>query len=141
MKILVIDDTKFSRYLAVKLLQLLGYEECLEAASVTEAKSLLQEYSDIRLIISDWYMSHNTGLDLLKYVRRHSHYKDIPFIIQTCDTRWSNVMAASKYGLQAYMHKPLSAKSFYKELTTISKDHGIQAPKLLSSDNRSSFLL
>ncbi len=134
MKILIVDDTKVSRYFAKKVLKELGYNNFLEAESVAEAKVLLGETSDIGLILSDWYMPNETGLDLLKYIRVHFSRKDIPFLIQTSDPSRANVLAAFKLGIQSYLMKPLTHEVLYEKLTAISEKADFPSPIFSEKD-------
>jgi two-component system chemotaxis response regulator CheY len=63
----------------------------------------------VGLILSDFNMTAGSGLDLLKYVRRHPVLKKTPFIMVTGNTDSATVAAVKQAGVNNYIVKPISA--------------------------------
>ncbi len=68
MKILVVDDSKTARYLAVKTLQDLGYKHVTEVASAEDAL-IRMKAEEFDLVFLDWNMEGMSGLDCLRQIR------------------------------------------------------------------------
>ena len=128
MHFLIVDDSKMIRHMVITALGELGYDSFTEAAGVSEAKNLLKgKKSDC--IISDWHMPGESGLDFLKFVKSHSEYAKIPFIIQTTENEKKNIVEAVKAGVQGYLFKPVQKAAIAQKLIELSKLYPIQLPK------------
>ena len=130
MEVLIADDSKMVRYMTIEILNALGYSTIHEASNVPEAKRLLQS-KGIDLVISDFHMPLETGLDLLKWIRATPPHSNIPFILLTTDGEKKNIVAAVQAGVQAYLLKPIQKQAMFQKLTELSKKHGFQEPKPL----------
>lgn len=133
MKILIVDDTKIARFFTIRNLRTLGYETFIEAENVPSACEVLKRHNDIGLIICDWYMPGQTGLELLKFVRIHHTKKDIPFLIQTSDPSRTAVLSAFKMGAQSFMIKPVTLETLTEKLHEISEKGKLEKPNLPES--------
>jgi len=131
MNILVVDDSKVMRHMIVKILNELGYHAIFEASDVPEAKRVLSQET-IALILSDWNMPEESGLDFLKYVRASQEFAKIPFVLITTEQDKKNIFDAVKSGAQSYMVKPVKKDVFTQKLIDLVVSHGIQAPLLES---------
>jgi len=118
MKILVVDDSKTARYLAVKTLQDLGYKHVTEVTSAEDALVRMKSES-FDLVLLDWNMEGMTGLDCLKQIRSNPKTDKVFVIMVTTVNEKKNVIQAVKVGIQGYFFKPITAsviKSKMKEL-------------------------
>jgi response regulator of citrate/malate metabolism len=79
------------------------------SASVVEAKKCLDFY-EIHFIISDRNMPEETGLDFLKYIRRHLKYRDTAFVMLTTANEMESVIEAIDEGADNYIIKPWTLK-------------------------------
>lgn len=131
MEILIADDSKMVRFMTLEALHALGYTSITEAANVSEAKNLLygKKYD---LIISDFHMPGETGLDFLRYVRATPDYSKIPFILLTTDGEKKNIVAAVQAGVQAYLFKPVQKLALAQKLAEISKKFNFQPPNTVT---------
>jgi diguanylate cyclase (GGDEF)-like protein len=68
-RILIVDDTAATRKLLAHMLKVQQYQVA-EANSGAEALSLLETNSDIRLVVSDYYMPDMDGYELTRRIRR-----------------------------------------------------------------------
>jgi len=127
MEILIVDDSKMLRHMNVDVLRELGYTNFTEAGDVPEARIRLQQ-KKIDLVISDFHMPRETGLDLLKWIRATPPFTQIPVILLTTDADKSVIISIVQAGVQAYLLKPVKRESLGLKLKDISAKYGFQAP-------------
>jgi|WetSurMetagenome_2_1015567.scaffolds.fasta_scaffold277581_1 CheY-like chemotaxis protein len=127
MHILVVDDARTFRYMLIKLLNELGYANISAATCVDEAKKLLADQK-FDLVLSDWHMPNETGLDLLKYVRATPEISKIPFIMITTENDKSRIIEALKIGMQSYLFKPIKKPVLSQKLAELAATYKFQAP-------------
>jgi len=80
------------------------------------------------LIISDWNMPGESGLDLLIHVRKNNATAKIPFILLTSDQDKSKIFKAKQYNPQFYLLKPCSKLFLGEKLAILAKTHGLKPP-------------
>jgi len=106
-RVLIVDDAVTFRKLLMMALQSIGISDILEAGSVAEARSALEGSNPIHLVISDWHMPSETGLDLLRWVRSQPSLKALPFLMLTTEQERSHILEAARVGIQGYIFKPV----------------------------------
>ncbi len=106
LRVAVVDDSKAVRSMMKLMLLSLGVGEVLLYENVNEAMDGIEgEQPD--LVISDYYMVPETGLDLLKRLREstESLTRELPFLMMSgyekSDTSFPN-------GISGYMPKPVT---------------------------------
>ncbi|MDD5673715.1 MAG: response regulator [Chitinivibrionales bacterium] len=129
MNILIVDDSKMIRHMVCTALKELGYDSVSEAAGVAEAKNLIVG-KNFDLIISDWHMPGESGLDFLKYVKSRPEYAKLPFVLQTTENEKKNIIEAVKAGVSGYLIKPVEKKAIAAKLLELSKVYNIQIPSI-----------
>jgi len=127
MHILIVDDARTFRYILLKILKEMGYSNVSAAANVEEAKKMLGEHQ-FDLILCDWHMPNETGLDLLKYIRGVAAFAKIPFVMITTENDKSKVIEAVKIGMQGYMFKPVQKSTLSQKLKELASTYGFQPP-------------
>ncbi|MBN1577105.1 MAG: response regulator [Chitinispirillaceae bacterium] len=127
MNILIADDSKMIRHMAITALNELGYDSITEASNVGEAKNLLKG-KKFDLIISDWHMPGESGLDFLKYVKSCPEYAALPFILQTTENEKKNIFEAVKAGVQGYLFKPVQKNALAQKMLELSKVYHFKPP-------------
>jgi len=127
MRILVVDDSKSQRFLLVQYLKELGYADIVEAGSAEEARNYLQE-ERVDLVFSDWHMTGENGLGLLKYVRANPLTSKVLFVMITTEHERKNILEAARNGLNSYVFKPIDKKVIAEKLLELYKSYGIQPP-------------
>lgn len=85
--------------------------DALHATAISEAASGLQAIetlavTSVDLVILDLNMPDMHGLDVLRFVRSHEHYKDVPVMILTTRGDEASRDAALRTGASAYITKP-----------------------------------
>ena len=104
-KVLVVDDSKAIRQIEKKYLEEMGFE-VVEAEHGEEALKILEENSDIKLIILDWHMPVMNGYEFLKKVRANPKWNDIKIMMVTTENQQESVIEAIMAGANEYLMKP-----------------------------------
>lgn len=129
MSILLVDDSRTVLHVMAKMLKELGYSDIMKAQNCEEARLIIKSTKGIPdLIISDWNMPGESGLDLLKYIRGDKKTASIPFILLTSDQDRTKIFQAKQYNPQFYLLKPCQKLSLAERLMSLAKTHGIQPP-------------
>ena len=115
MPILIVDDCKTMLRIVRNLLKQIGFDNVDEALDGHEALEKLK-FSTYHLVISDWNMEPMNGLDLLREVRAVRHYKELPFIMVTAESKSESVMAAKEAGVSNYIVKPFDGTTLKTKL-------------------------
>jgi diguanylate cyclase (GGDEF)-like protein len=115
-KILVVEDSAFSRKHLTQLLGVYQYQ-VLESKNGTHALKTLKEHPDIKLAIIDYYMPDMDGVELTCNIRS-THTKDALGIIGI-SAQGNNVMSAQfiKNGANDFITKPFVHEEFYCRVT------------------------
>jgi two-component system chemotaxis response regulator CheY len=105
--ILIVDDSPTIRRMVRASLDTLPDATFNEAASGLQAIETLAMTS-VQMVILDLNMPDMHGLDVLRFVRSHEHYKDVPVMILTTRGDQTSRDDALRAGASAYMTKPFS---------------------------------
>jgi two-component system chemotaxis response regulator CheY len=105
--ILIVDDSPTIRRMVRASLDTLPDAAFNEAASGLQAIETLAVTS-VQMVILDLNMPDMHGLDVLRFVRSHQHYKDVPVMILTTRGDQTSRDEALRAGASAYMTKPFS---------------------------------
>lgn len=117
-RILVVDDQKSMRDLARVCLRELGIYSVETADGVTQAMERLGE-ARYDLVVSDWNMDGESGLDLLRKIRGHPILAKTPFVMATTESSASYVVAAKEAGVSHYIVKPYSTANLCDRLEKV----------------------
>jgi two-component system chemotaxis response regulator CheY len=115
--VLLVDDNAFIRRLLNDILRSFRVGKIVQAASVEEALSHLENLQP-DVIFCDWLMVPTDGLSLLRAVRQGRTPIDLktPIIMLTGETRLDRVAIAIADGADSYIAKPISAKNLMSHL-------------------------
>ena len=119
-KILIVDDNQTTRQLLRRILEHIGFTDIFEA---DDGQTGLEKLSKVPvdLIFTDWHMHHMTGIELLKKIRSHETYKDIPVIMITVNSAKQSVREALEAGASSYITKPFDTKIILKKMIKVFK--------------------
>jgi two-component system, chemotaxis family, chemotaxis protein CheY len=128
--ILIVDDSPTIRKMVKASLA------AVPGAMFTEAGSGLQAIeafavSPVRIVVLDLNMPDMHGLDVLRFVRSHDQYKDVPVIVLTTRGDATSRDAALQAGASAYMTKPFTPSvlaSRVNELLALTRVPGVPVP-------------
>ncbi len=112
-KVLVADDSGTMRKIIIRSLNSVGVTDVVEARDGTEAFELFQQHK-CDLVLTDWNMPGQTGLDLLKSIR--SVDPNVPVILITTESGKSRVLMAVEAGVSDYLVKPFDSDALREKL-------------------------
>ena len=105
--ILVVDDSPTIRRMVRTALGSLADVTFAEAGSGLQAIEILA-VQPVQAVLLDLNMPDMHGLDVLKFLRTHQRYRELPVLILTTRTDDTSRDAALEAGATAYMTKPFS---------------------------------
>lgn len=108
--ILVVDDSATIRRMVRASLSSALTAAFIEATSGLEAIETLA-VRPVSAIVLDLNMPDMHGLDVLRFVRTHAQYGDVPILVLTTRGDATSREAAMQAGASAYMTKPFSPPS------------------------------
>jgi len=103
--ILIVDDSPTIRRMVRGSLGTLPDTTFVEAVSGLQAIEALA-VAPVRMVILDLNMPDMHGLDVLRFVRSHEHYRDVPVLVLTTRGDSASRDAVMQTGASAYMTKP-----------------------------------
>lgn len=124
--ILVVDDSPTIRRMVKASLGAVPNAVLIEAASGLQAIEALA-VTAVDLVVLDLNMPDMHGLDVLRFVRSHDHYKDVPVMVLTTRGDGTSRDSALQAGASAYMTKPFlpaALASSVTELLALARTHG-----------------
>lgn len=107
--ILVVDDDEISRHLVIKYLDKLNLRNpVVEAKDGDEACAVLSN-ADLApvLVLLDQNMPGRNGLEVIKWMRDHPRFADLPVVMLTATSTLAEVADAYSLGVSAYLVKPV----------------------------------
>jgi len=110
--VIVADDSKTSRRHVVDLLKVHQYQ-VHEASTGEEALSVLDEFPETKLVISDYHMPKMDGFTLTTEIRDRYSKSDLAIIGMS--TQGNNILSARfiKNGANDFITKPFVTEEFY----------------------------
>ncbi|OGR34806.1 MAG: hypothetical protein A2051_12105 [Desulfovibrionales bacterium GWA2_65_9] len=115
-KVLVVDDSKNTRYVVGELLRAHRYQVLLAKDGPT-ALAMLAEHPDTRLVIVDYNMPGMDGAELVSTIRR-DHAKDQLAIIGISGVESAGLTVKFlKSGANDFLHMPFLTEEFYTRVT------------------------
>ena len=123
MKLLIVDDASFTRYVLRKMLESAGYE-VIEAATIEDGMNALQS-EKIDLVVTDLMMPDGDGMAFLESAMDLTM---VPFFLITAAQDEKVLKKARACGFAEVLTKPVN----HKEFLTLIKKHlsGASDPQL-----------
>jgi two-component system chemotaxis response regulator CheY len=103
--ILIVDDSPTIRRMVTASLNAAMDATLVEASSGLEAIEVLA-LREVHAIVLDLNMPDMHGLDVIRFVRSHDRYRDLPVLVLTTRGDASSREAVMQAGASAYMTKP-----------------------------------
>lgn len=115
--VLVVDDNHFIRGLIQRLLFAMGFATIIEATNAEEAFGVMKSRT-VDLVISDWEMPGQSGLDFLKACREAfgTQTAHTCFVMLTAHSDRDNVIEAKKAGVDGFVVKPIAPQLLYERV-------------------------
>ena len=120
LSVLIVDDNQNMRELIRAILQAFGIVNIYDGRDGEHGITKIRDFS-IDLVITDWVMEPQDGLDLIKWVRTSPDCPDnfLPIIMVTGHTEKARIVEARDAGINEFVAKPVSAKSLYRRLVSV----------------------
>ena len=111
LKVLLVDDSEFSRKYIQKVLNNVGIEHIICAIDGKQALALFQQqYFD--LLVTDFNMPEMDGLQLVEAIRANTEQiSPIPILMVTSERNQNRLAAIEKAGVSAVLDKPFEPQS------------------------------
>lgn len=107
-KVLLAEDDSIMRNLMRQIIEDLLKADVTAATDGREALGHLDRGEKFDLIISDWMMPTMTGIDLLRTIRARGDVSRFAMLTARKDVE--SIVAAQKYGVDAFIAKPVTAE-------------------------------
>jgi two-component system, chemotaxis family, chemotaxis protein CheY len=119
-KILIIEDSATMRSLIASTIEDMNGFELVEAGNGFEAlKALPSQHFD--MIITDLNMPDINGLEIIKFVKEHPAYKNIPLLVVTTAAGEEDRKKGLALGASDYVIKPFEPDDLKKVIRRILK--------------------
>ncbi len=106
-RVLLVDDSRFTRKHIHRVLQDLGIDNIVEARDGKEAiQVFLDEEEAFDLIVTDYNMPEMDGREMIEYVRNNLHNSYIPILMVTSEQDQARLSSIKKAGVSAILDKP-----------------------------------
>ncbi|MHB9099758.1 MAG: response regulator [Syntrophales bacterium] len=115
--VLIVDDSFSMRSVIKKVLSMSGFhmDQCYEAGNGREGIAVLEkEWVDV--IISDINMPEMNGLEMLKQLKEHPDYQNIPVIVISTEGSEDRINEAFCNGAKGFIKKPFLPEDLKKIL-------------------------
>jgi len=120
LKVLLVEDDQNTRATIKAMLFEMGINQIFESADGKEADSFIEsDFMEIDIIISDWNMPNQNGLEFLKKLREVK--PDIPFIRVTGRADENSIYEAMNLKVTSYIRKPFSLKELENKIMSAYK--------------------
>lgn len=88
------------------------------AATVSEARTLMAEQK-MDLAIIDWMLPGGSGLEFVRFLRKHELYANLPIIMLTARTEEHDITAGLDAGADDYVTKPFSPRELQSRIKAL----------------------
>jgi two-component system phosphate regulon response regulator PhoB len=120
--VLIVDDEAPIREMIRLALELSDFN-CLEAADTTSAHALIvDQHPDIVLL--DWMLPGNSGVDLLRRLRRDELTAELPVIMLTAKASEDNKIQGLDVGADDYITKPFAPRELISRIKALMRRSG-----------------
>ena len=108
LRVLVVDDSRFSRRHILNTLLNLGIEHITQAENGKAAMPLL-EHHNYDLILTDYNMPEMDGKKLIGFIRGMEKYAETPVLMVTSESDMGRLAAVDQIGVSAIVDKPFES--------------------------------
>ncbi len=118
----IVDDDEEMTHAVKLMLKMLDCEVTGFLGARLAAQALLSGQRP-DLIILDINMPEVSGLDLLEYLRRQTHWKNLPVIMLSTEAADVTVDRAMELGADGYVSKPVTIEELEQTMNTVFSKH------------------
>lgn len=117
--VLIVDDEAPIRDMIRMALELSDFE-CLEAADTTSAHAMIVDKKP-DVVLLDWMLPGNSGVDLLRRLRRDDLTRELPVIMLTAKASEDNKIQGLDVGADDYMVKPFAPRELISRIKALMR--------------------
>lgn len=117
-RLLVVDDSPSMRVCVCYLLRQLGFVHIDEAPSGSVALAMFK-LSTYDLVITDWYMPHGSGIELLRAIRSDPEKRRTPVLVLTGSVTNGSLHEAVEAGATGFVPKPFFNPSLAEQAVNL----------------------
>lgn len=118
LRVLVVDDSRFSLGHIVQLLRQMGVEQIRKASNGREAAEAIRD-EQFDLVITDFHMPEMDGEQLTQYIRHLSDQPDVPVLMITSEQNTSRLASVQQAGVSALLDKPFDVATVRELLSRL----------------------
>jgi two-component system chemotaxis response regulator CheY len=119
LKILIVDDSVTMRRIVINSLANLNFVDYVEATNGKDALAKLESDSSINFVITDWNMPEMNGLELVKTIRTHPKFSDLPILMVTTRGLKTDILEALQAKVNNYILKPFTPQVLKEKIEQI----------------------
>lgn len=108
MNILVVEDDRDIRELVCQSLAQNDFQT-IGCRDVREAKQSMANIDPDCLVV-DWMLPDGSGIELIRWMRRHDEYQQIPVLMLTARAQENDMITGLDSGADDYLTKPMSLR-------------------------------
>lgn len=116
--VLLADDDKGTRMVLKKIMTDRGLDVVV-ASDGLRARTILEDNSDIQLLITDVVMPIIDGRELVSGLRRERKYDDLGIIVMSATVTVGEIMNLLKLGASRFLAKPVNEAALMTEVVAI----------------------
>ena len=122
-RILVVDDDLESRDLLSEVLEANGYPQVEAVADGLAAREALARDNDCRIIIADLHMPNESGLDLLRHLRKQNAKHEI--VLMSSFFSLTERKLAQDLGAYALLDKPFRISQLMELVSQLAERNSV----------------
>ncbi|MBV6397070.1 MAG: Polar-differentiation response regulator DivK [Anaerolineales bacterium] len=103
--VLIVEDEPDAAELFAEMMRVNGFRVVKTFSSTPAIEMLANEQPD--LVLLDLMMPDISGLEVLRFMRREPHYKDLPVIVVSAKSMPVDIKVGMEAGASAYLTKPV----------------------------------
>lgn len=116
-KILIVDDVEVHIVMMSAFLSKINPFITIEQASTVAVAIEKLNHGHFDAVVSDWNLPGQGGDVLLKWMRAHTHFNRVPFIMVSGNVDNDDIIHAfMDLGVDAYVTKPFKAQDLYNKV-------------------------
>jgi PleD family two-component response regulator len=119
-KILIVDDSEFSRKVVAKILVEEGYNVVGEASNAAEAVEILNSNQGIHIILIDIIMPDVNGIELAR--RIHKSFEESSIVMMSSLSQDHIVIEAISAGAVDFIKKPFERQTLLDSIEKLSRE-------------------
>lgn len=121
LRVLVVDDNSNFLLVMRTILEGIGVTEIHAASDLETARAVLAE-NPVDVVVTDWHVGRESGLDLVAWIRAQPLFKALPVVMLSGRERAASRDIAVEAGADEFMEKPISARGLLMCLAKLMAD-------------------